>query len=240
MPGDVISISGKASSPNEEVWLSSSFELSLPVSEKDGKYSRQFDDILFLKGKKDFSVTAGNVKNIRVSLTPIFWRKIEYPLSGPENATNGIATLSVSFPAELHGYKIDIYGKKNVEVYGEAADNANSVNLKVSITLKSRDDYTPLVDSNGTFSLNLTTVGVPDGEFLISAGEIEKTIYIGVTPPPTPSPSPAPSPSSTPTPTETELPTSYPSLIPGFKIVFAIVGLLAATYLLRRRKQKRK
>ena len=100
----------------------------------------------------------------------------------------------------------------------------------------SSEDYTPLADSNGTFSLNLTTEGVPEGEFLISAGEIEKTIYIGVAPPPSPSPSP----SFTPTPTETELSPSSPSLIPGFEIAFAIVGLLAGTYLLRRRKQKRK
>jgi len=37
--GETLSISGKAS-PHEEVWINSSFELSLPVS-ADGKYRRE-------------------------------------------------------------------------------------------------------------------------------------------------------------------------------------------------------
>jgi hypothetical protein len=49
-PGDVISITGKAS-PNEAVWLSSSFELPLTVSE--GKYSREFTNIHFPAGEKE-------------------------------------------------------------------------------------------------------------------------------------------------------------------------------------------
>ena len=51
--GDLVSISGKGS-PNEEVWLKSSFALSLPVS--DGKYNCDFSDIYFPKGEKKFSV----------------------------------------------------------------------------------------------------------------------------------------------------------------------------------------
>jgi len=93
--GEEVSISGKAS-PNEGVWLKSSFELSLPVS--GGEYSCDFSDIYFPKGEKEFSVTAENVKNIRASLSPVFWQTIEYPLSGPESATeDGAATLSISF-----------------------------------------------------------------------------------------------------------------------------------------------
>jgi len=60
--GKEVSISGKAS-PNESVWLSSSFEISLPVS--DGKYSCDFTGIHFPAGEKTFSVTAENVNNIR-------------------------------------------------------------------------------------------------------------------------------------------------------------------------------
>ena len=42
--GETLSISGKAS-PNEEVWVGSSFEIALPVS--DGEYSREFIGIDF-------------------------------------------------------------------------------------------------------------------------------------------------------------------------------------------------
>ena len=168
--GEVISITGKAS-PNEEVWLSASFEHSLSVS--DGKYSREFSGVHFPSGEKTFSVTVENVKNVRVSSYPILMQTVEYPLEGPENATNGIATLSVSFPVEIYGAEIDIIGKKNVKIYGDAADGATSVNLKVSASIKVN------ADSNGDFSLDINTEGVPEGEFLISAGGIEKTVYIG-------------------------------------------------------------
>jgi hypothetical protein len=81
VPGDLVLISGKAS-PNEVVWLSSSFELSLPVS--GGKYSCDFTDIYFSKGEKKFSVTAENVKNIRASLSPVFWQTIDTPYRDPK------------------------------------------------------------------------------------------------------------------------------------------------------------
>ncbi len=188
--GKEASISGKAS-PNEAVWLSSSFEISLPVS--DGKYSCDFTGIHFPAGEKTFSVTAENVNDIRASLSPVFWQTIEYPLSGPENATaNSIATLSVSFPATMHGAKINIKGKKNVTVYGDAAEGATSVTLKSAMAIK------VTADSNGDFVLNISTEGVPTGEFLISAGGMEKTVHVvsaeELTPTPTPSSSPTPSP----------------------------------------------
>ena len=172
-PGDVISISGKAS-PYEEIWLNYTFEISSPVS--DENYSREFIGMHFIQGEKVFSVTAENVKNVRVSLYPVFWQTIEFPLEGPENATDGVATVSLSFPMMMHGAKIDISGKKNVSVYGNAADGATSVNIKISQSIK------VTADSNGDFSLDINTEGVPEGELLISAGEIEKTVYIGSMP----------------------------------------------------------
>jgi len=220
--GDVISISGKAS-PDEEVWLSSSFEISLPVS--DGKYSCDFTGVHFPAGEKTFSVTAENVKNIRASLSPVFWQTIEYPLSGPKNATaNGIATLSISFPATMHGAKIDISGKKNVKVYGDAAEGATSVNLRSAMSIK------VTADSKGDFVLNISTEGAPTGEFLITAGEIEKTVRIvsagELTP--TPSPRPSPSPTSTLTPASTSSPreTKKPFRIPGFELIGCVAALL--------------
>lgn len=219
-PGDTITISGMAS-PNEEVWVSSSFQLALPVSE--GTYSQEFNGICFIKGEKTFSVTAGNIKNTRVSLSPVFWRTIEYPLDGPKNATDGSATISASFPAKLYGVEIDIYGEKDVKVYGEAADGATSVNLNVASSIKR------ISDSSGYFELDVDTGGVPEGEFLITAGGLEKTVYLGVpeptpTPSPSPTPTPTPSPSPdgsdgtqepTPTPTPSPSPTLTPTPIPS-------------------------
>jgi len=115
--GETLSISGKASS-NEPVWVGSSFEMALPVS--DGKYSREFIGIYFPPGEKTFSITAENIKNIRISLSPVpFLGTVEYPLEGPLNATNGIATIFISFPVTWESpwgdITIDIYGKKNVK-----------------------------------------------------------------------------------------------------------------------------
>jgi hypothetical protein len=234
--GKEASISGKAS-PNEAVWLSSSFEISLPVS--DGKYRCDFTGVDFPAGEKTFSVTAENVKNIRASLSPVFWQTIEYPLSGPEKATaNSIATLSISFPATMHGAKINIKGKKDVTVYGDAADKATSVNLKSAMSIK------VTADSKGDFVLNISTEGVPTGEFLITSGEIEKTVRIvsvgELTPALSPPPSPSPTPMSTPTPTPTPQKTTKPFLIPGFELIGCVAALLIVVIIIGRRYYKKR
>jgi len=168
----------------------------LPVS--DANYSHEFNDIHFPAGEKAFSVTAENIKNIRIVLSPVFRQTIKYPLEGPKKASNGIATISISFPITWENITINNGGSqpRNVRVYGDAAENANSVNLKVDMSIK------VTADSNGDFSLNITTEGVPTGEFFITAGEIEKTVSIVLTEP-TPTPTSPPSPSPTPSPTPT-------------------------------------
>lgn len=239
MPGDAVSISGKAS-PNEVVWLNSSFEISLPVS--DGKYTCDFTGIHFPAGEKKFSVTAENVNNIRASLSPVFWQTIAYPLEGPLNATDSIATISISFPATYHSITIDIYGEKDIKVYGDATDYATSVNLSVAMSIKVN------ADSNGDFKLDINTEGVPEGEFLIAAGKIEKTAEVVLTEP-TPTPTPASTtaaPQTTPIKSETgekspspipqnktnQLPqkTTKPSHIPSFG--FEAIGCIAIAALI--------
>jgi len=215
VPGETLLLSGKASSPGEDVWLSSSFEMELPVS--DGEYVIEFNGIDFPRGEKKFSIVADDVKDIRISLYPVFWRKVEYPLQGPLNATDGTARISISFPATYHNVTIDISGKKDIKVYGDAADGANSVNLKVATAIN------VIADQNGDFSLNVSTGGVPDGEFLITAGELKKTVYIGTAPQ-----------TSSPTPTISQ----SQHWIPGFEAVFGIAGLLAVAYFLVLRSRK--
>ena len=211
--GETLSLSGKASAAGEVVWIGTSFEISLPVS--DGKYSHDFIGIEFPEGEKTFSVTAENIKNIRISLCCVFWKTIEYPLDGVLNATEGIATLSISFPAELSGFKMDIDGKKDVKVYGDAADSATSVNLIVAMSIK------VTADSEGDFTLDINTEGVPIGDFLITAGEKEETVTVvpaeptpTLTPAPTPTPTPSLSPTPTPTPSPSPTPTPTPTLAP--------------------------
>ena len=176
--GENVSISGRAS-PNEEVWINSSSVSSLPVS--DGKYSREFNGIHFPAGEKAFSVTVENIKNIRIALSPVFGQTVEYPLEGPEKATNGTTTISIPFPVTWENITIDIDGRKNVKVYGDAAKGATSVTLKVGMSIK------VTADSNGDFKLDINTEGVPLGEFFISADGIEKTVEV-VSMEPTPTP----------------------------------------------------
>ncbi|CAD6493347.1 MAG: hypothetical protein LAKADJCE_00493 [Candidatus Argoarchaeum ethanivorans] len=238
--GDVITISG-TTSPSEVVWLGSSFELPLPVS--DGRYGCEFDDINFPDGEKKFSVTAENIKNLDVTLYPMhFWSTIEINCSGQTMTATvlgqtittplsesidetGTASFSMSFPIEKYGLNLNIDGLKDITVSGDAADGASTVNLKLASSIKLiagptptptpvNDAYTILqasvglttVDLNiadidgdgsitandaysvlrrasgGIFSFDMNTNGIPDGEFLITAGGKTETVYIGVEP----------------------------------------------------------
>ena len=57
-----------------------------------------------------------------------------------------------------------------------------------------------LADSNGDFKLDIDTAGVPEGEFLITAGGIERTIQIVLMDPTPSSTQRSPAITSTPTP----------------------------------------
>ncbi|HID20343.1 MAG TPA: hypothetical protein EYP28_05350 [Methanophagales archaeon] len=242
--GETLSISGKAL-PNEVVWLDSSFELSLPVS--DGRYSEEFWGINFIEGEKKISARAENIKNMQMSVSPFTATcngatvKVTTTILGvavpvieaPLKITNGIVTLSFSFPMEISGFEIDIPpGKRDIKISGDAMDDATSVNLEIATSIK------VTANSNGDFLLDIDTEGVPLGEFLITAGEIEKTVQIVLTEPastsiqrspaitpastpvitPTISPiltsSSSPKPSSTPKPSATSTPTEKPSPSP--------------------------
>jgi len=173
--GDNVSLSGRAA-PNETVWITSSFVISLPVS--DGKYSAEFIDILFPPGEKKFSVTAENVEDIRISLGPLFFfPEVEYPLDGPESATNGTATIAISVPFTMGATTVSLSGEKDVKVYGNAAEDAEFVNLSIDMSIK------VIADTNGDLKLDVNTGGIPLGEFVITAGAINKTVKVVSTKP---------------------------------------------------------
>ncbi len=236
--GETLSVSGKALA-NEEVWIGSSFAIALPVS--DGKYYDEFIGIDFPVGEKNFSVIAKNIKNITVSLSPVEGETVTITCSG-QNMTiacygaeikylldesideRGVVEFSVSLPKLFSPPfdflpPLDIIGKKDIKISGDAADNATSVNLIVAMSIK------VTADSEDDFTLDIDTEGVPPGEFLITAGGIEKTVEVVLTEP-TPTPTPTPSsnggdgsgdgdgdgtPDTTPTPSPTPTPTSTPT-----------------------------
>ncbi len=175
IPGDNVSLSGRAA-PNETVWITSSFVISLPVS--DGKYSAEFEDILFPPGEKKFSVTAENVVDIRISLGPLFFfPEVEYPRDGPREATNGIATIAISVPITMGSFTVNIDGEYDVNAYGNAAEDAEFVNLSIDMSIK------VIADTNGEFKLDVNTGGIPLGEFVITVGAINKTVEVVSTKP---------------------------------------------------------
>ncbi len=237
--GDTLSISGKASA-GEVVWIGSSFEIALPVS--DGKYYDEFIGIDFPVGEKNFSVIAKNIKNIEVSLSPVEGGTVTITCFG-QNMTiacygakleshldesideRGVVEFSVSLPKLLFDFlpPLDIIGKKDIKISGDAADNATSVNLNVGMSIK------VTAESEGDFTLDISTEGVPPGEFLITAGGIEKTVEVveeSAEPTPTPTPSSDGgdgsgdgdgdgTPDTTPTPSPTPTPTSTPTTTPA-------------------------
>jgi PGF-CTERM protein len=117
-------------------------------------------------------------------------------------------------------------------------------------------DFMPVIEPSdsvhGTFTAIFDTTGAPTGTYIVKAddgdghtdevevfitgaeakaieekveevAEVVGVVIEEITATPTPKPTPAPAPEPTPTP-------------PGFEAVFAIAGILAVTYLLRRRK----
>ena len=135
--GEIVSLSGRAA-PNECVWLKTSFAISLPVS--DGKYSREFQDLLFPVGEKTFAITAEHIKDIRISLGPILlFPVVEYPLDGPLETANDIATISMSFPVTWANMTVNIAGRKTAKVYGDAADDAAEVDRVFGLVKNQRE-----------------------------------------------------------------------------------------------------
>jgi PGF-CTERM protein len=90
--------------------------------------------------------------------------------------------------------------------------------VKFSFVYAFKETWEEKSAKRGQIDINLTPTPTP-------------TLTPTPTPTPTLTPTPSPSPSPSPTPIHTPVPTP-----PGFEVIFAIVGLLAVAYLLKRRK----
>ena len=224
LQGDEVTISGLAT-PNEAVWIGSSFTVSLPVS-SDGRYNHEFRSINFPEGEKKVTIRAERIKNMKIVISGIevicdennvsvIRKMLGVPVTlmkSPSVIKNGVATLSLLLPREVPGVPvpIDLKGEQDIKISGDAADDTTSVNLDFKMALK------VIADTNGAFQEKLSTRGVPVGEFRITAGEKSANLMIvsELTPVATPTPAPTPTPASTPTstPVSTPTPTVTPSV----------------------------
>jgi len=216
LQGDEVTISGLAT-PNEAVWIGSSFTVSLPVS-SDGGYNHEFKGNNFPEGEKKVTIRAERIKNMKVVISGIevicdennvsvITKVLGIPVTlmkSPSVIKNGVATLSLSLPREVPGVPvpIDLKGEQDVKISGDAANDTTSVNLDFKMALK------VIADTNGAFQEKLSTRGVPVGEFRITAGEKSANLRIvsELTPVATPTPAPTPTPTLMPIPVPTPAP----------------------------------
>lgn len=241
LQGNEVTISGLAT-PNEAVWIGSSFTVSLPVS-SDGGYNHEFRGINFPEGEKKVTIRAERIKNMKVVISGIevicdennvsvIRKMLGIPVTlmkSPSVIKNGVAILSLSLPREVPGVPvpIDLKGEQDIKISGDAADDTTSVNLDFKMALK------VIADTNGAFQEKLSTSGVPVGEFRITAGEKSANLRIVseltpvATPTSAPTPTPAPTPASTPTPTPTPVPTPTPTVTPSVTVQQEITPTVA-------------
>jgi|GEM_PF-3482480 len=223
LQGDEVTISGLAT-PNEAVWIGSSYTVSLPVS-SDGGYNHEFRSINFPEGEKKVTIRAERIKNMKIVISGIevicdennvsvITKVLGVPVTlmkSPSVIKNGVATLSLSLPREVPGVPvpIDLKGEQDVNISGDAADDTTSVNLDFKMALK------VIADTNGAFQEKLSTSGVPVGEFRITAGEKSANLRIVSEPTPvvTPTTAPTPAPTLMPIPMPTTAPIVTPPVI---------------------------
>jgi hypothetical protein len=153
-PGDEITLTGTAS-PNEEVSLSSSFNMNLPVAA--GQYEYETSVTIPQKPNR-FTVTARNVKDFRAGIKLGIWITKGFPASG---GTARISQADVP-PGEYY-----------LKMFGEALPGSTVIPVKVEAETQVK------ANSNGKYVLNIDTSGIPAGEYKIEAAGEAKTIQIG-------------------------------------------------------------
>jgi hypothetical protein len=198
-PGDEITISGVAT-PNQEITIASSFKDIIHVSA--GKYRYDLKDIEVPSKPNSFTVTTKNVKNLKVGVKIL---SLWVPIT--KTASRGVATLSLGDVPP---------GNYDVKIFGDAANEASTVDLHVTASLKTK------ADSKGNFKAKIGTKGLPPGVYTLTAAAPDgasKTISVFAGEQPAESesePTPTPPPTSTPigTSTPTITPTPTPTLTP--------------------------
>lgn len=153
-PGDTITLEGEAP-PEEEVSLGSSFSINLPVSA--GKYEYATEVTIPQKPNR-ITVTASNVQDFNAGVKMGIWITKSFP------ASSGTARISQK----------DIPpGSYNLKMFGNALPGSTAIPVSIKAETEVK------ADSQGRYSLDIDTSGIPEGEYRIEAAGETKTIQIG-------------------------------------------------------------
>jgi len=154
-PGDSIVVSGVAS-PGEEVTLGSSFRMDIPVI--DGRYEYLAEGVSIPSKPNQFSATASNVADMNVGVKMGIWLTKSIP------ASSGRASISQGgIPP----------GRYTLKVSGRAEEGASFVQMEI------RARTTVEAGSNGRYSLEMDTDGVPEGVYVIEGQGDRVEVRIG-------------------------------------------------------------
>ncbi|MBN1324055.1 MAG: hypothetical protein JW986_08705 [Methanotrichaceae archaeon] len=154
-PGDSIVVSGEAS-PGDDVTLSSSFRMDIPVV--DGRYEYLADGVSIPSKPNQFTATASNVADMNVGVKMGIWLTKSIP------ASSGRASISQGgIPP----------GRYTLKVSGQAEEGASFVEMEI------RARTTVEADSEGRYSLEMDTDGVPEGVYVIEGQGDRVEVRIG-------------------------------------------------------------
>jgi hypothetical protein len=157
-PGEMVTIRGSAD-PNQAMSFSSSFEMNLPTG--SGSFEYVADNVEVPQKPNQFSVTAKNVKDLSVGVKMGIWLTKSFQASG------GTAHISHSDVPP---------GRYTIKIFGNALEESSPVSIEIlaGTTVKA--------DSNGKYSLDIDTSGIPIGDYKIEGSGKSKVIKIGGSP----------------------------------------------------------
>lgn len=173
--GDIIVMQGKAS-PNENIPITISFQMSVPVS--GGTFEYQLTGVE-IPSPNRFTVVAEGCRRLSISAS-LFGIPITRT-SAVEGSTQTISQSGV--PS----------GKYNIRIFGDAVEGVSTVRIKVEAWTEIQ------ADASGSFYYSYNSAPVPPGLFHVNVGGIQKTLMLSdfypIFPTPTtPSPTPIASP----------------------------------------------
>nr|QNO57658.1 hypothetical protein LLBILDAL_00018 [Methanosarcinales archaeon ANME-1 ERB7] len=133
-------------------------EISLIVSFKDtmpvfsGRYSYDLVGINVPQRPNNFTITASEVKNLKVGIKKIQDNTTRIWVTQTIVAAEGKATAQSDLPSP---------GNYHVKIFGDAADGASEVDMELTAVKK--------IKASGDFSLSIDISGFPAGKYTVTA-----------------------------------------------------------------------
>ena len=189
-PGSVITYNGHGT-PNSNVNVEASSSVSVSVS--GNSYSDSLNGINIPSSENSLSISISPVQTINITARPTWMSGIGVTRPGSVSGNTGSYTIN-NVPA----------GSYDITVSGTPVSGASTVTMTVTTS------QPVSIGSDGNYTVNIDTSGLPASVYTISQGGQEVArVYLGVAVPATPTPQP---PASTPQPTVT--PTQQPTIAP--------------------------